>query len=815
MVHIDTSDKILSFDCFDDLATEIVNDMRSNDMLAQRYAVRFIMLNNFDELKDLAKLMVKFGVDFLDLETLIDEDDEWITKDMLRTALINCKKSTFVTPFSEIVRFYNDDEFRGFFNDIMLMEDVRNPKKRIYVPLIGLQNRFTDFLNHFARIGESAPIWRYDAEKQFVEVYFTKFKNYEIPKNNIQCKLSSLRDWLKFWKVQAPQERIVCTSLPISAKFKYSKPDNIFNFTKIDNAYEFMTKFMDMTFPFVYKEDDKVYWEEMLKSFANRKTEDFSYLSYVHEIFNKKTLNASEVLEEWVKEDASEFKRWLLYNYVLHSKVGETNAYLKMCVENVSNFNDARELPNYIATLILYELPKGKRTEYAKERRKLIRENADFFRSYISEQEQNWLLERTKEIFQDSNSFSNALEMCTGVFDYEHILLMGWYAHNETNRPVRDAIKALFPDFGAYLNDTKPSSFAKENQWCVEYMHEYKKAKILDSYTIGVSSYIEEKNASSKTFYQWYYSFSESHEVLAEVCQNSVISPDKIFWIDGLGAEFLPFVLYLIEESNTDMKVIRSQITRSILPSSTSLNRYDGENVRKFGALDELGHDSHGYKYLYTLNEELTVVKSIVKEIVDSCQNKKCTIAIVSDHGLSCLSRKVPSRKYDGKFEHEGRYVKTNSLADTDHDYLVHKNERDGQFYKIALTHSSLSKVPTHEVHGGCTPEEILVPFIMLSNKNVATSILYHIKLIDSEIMLSNPIVKLSVIPEPENVTLTCDGIDYVMKRIGTSWTVKLRNITEGVHVLDVKPKDAQSFQLEVKVIGVGNNSDINDLFTL
>ena len=121
-------------------------------MLAQRYAVRFIMLNNFDELKKLAKLMVKFGVESLDLEELIDEDDEWITKDMLRSALMRCKTSTFVTPFSEIVRFYNDDDFRGFFNDIMLMEDVRNPQKRIYVPLIGLQNRFTYFLNHFARI---------------------------------------------------------------------------------------------------------------------------------------------------------------------------------------------------------------------------------------------------------------------------------------------------------------------------------------------------------------------------------------------------------------------------------------------------------------------------------------------------------------------------------------------------------------------------------------------------------------------------------------------------------------------------------------
>lgn len=815
MAHIDTSDKIKFFDSFEELATEIVSDMKSNDMLAQRYAVRFIMLNNFDELKELAKLMVKFGVEFLDLEELIEDDDEWITKDMLRNALIECKISTFVTPFSEIVRFYNDDDFRGFFNDIMLMEDVRNPRKRIYVPLIGLQNRFTDFLNHFARIGESAPVWRYDAKKQTVEVYFTKFKNYDIPRTEIQCKLSSLRDWLKFWKVQAPQERIICTSLPISAKFKYSKPDNIFNFTKIDSAYEFMTKFMDLSFPFAYEEKDKAYWEEVLCSLENRKGTSFSYASYVHDVFNKKIMNASEILEEWVKEEISPFHRWLLYHYVLHTKMGEYDSYLKICMEAVTDMNDARQLPNYIATLILYEMPANKKTEYAQERRKLIKENADFFRTYITEQEQQWLLERTKEIFQNSNNFSNALDLCTGVFDYEHILLMGWYAHNQQNKPVKDAIKTIYPELAAYLKETKPSSFPSENQWCIEYLHEYRKAKLQDTYTDKVGNIIKEKNATSKTFYQWYYSFDETHEILSEISNNSVLCPDKVYWVDGLGAEFLPYLLSIIEEKRSNMKVVRSQITRATIPSSTSHNRFEGEKVIKYGALDELGHDSHGYKYLYTLNEELTILKNITNEIIDTCQKQKCTIAIVSDHGLSCLSRKVPSKKYDGKIEHEGRYIKTNSEAETDCDYLVHKNEKDEQFYKVALTHSSLAKVPTHEVHGGCTPEEVLVPFILLSNKNVASSIVYQVKLIESEIMLSNPVVKLSVIPEPTSVSLTCDGQTYGMKREGTNWVVKLENIMEGSHNLDVKPKDAESIQLEVKVIGVGNNADINEIFTL
>lgn len=241
---MDTSEKVKIFSSFDGLTQEIIRDSKTCDMLAQRYAIRFIMLNNFNEFKELAKFMTNIGVDTLDLENLIDEgeNDTWITKDTLKNAIKACKTSTFVTPFSEVVRFYNDDDFRGFFNEIMLLEDIHSPNKRIYVPLIGLQNRFTDFLNHFARIEESAPIWRYDAETQSVEVFFAKYKDFVLPNESVQCQLDSLRDWLMFWKKQAPQERIVCTSRTIAAKYKYSRPDNIFNFTRIANAYEFIGK---------------------------------------------------------------------------------------------------------------------------------------------------------------------------------------------------------------------------------------------------------------------------------------------------------------------------------------------------------------------------------------------------------------------------------------------------------------------------------------------------------------------------------------------------------------------------------------------
>lgn len=815
---MDTSEKVKIFSSFGELTQEIIRDKETRDMLAQRYAIRFIMLNNFNEFKELAKFMTNIGVDTLDLETLIDagEDDTWITKDTLKDAIKACKKSTFVTPFSEVVRFYNDDDFRGFFNEIMLLEDIHNPNKRIYIPLIGLQNRFTDFLNHFARIQESAPIWRYDAETQSVEVFFAKYKDFVLPNESVQCQLDSLRDWLMFWKKQAPQERIVCTSAPIAAKCKYSKPDNIFNFTRINNAYEFMTQFLELRFPFVYNENEKSYWEQLLKNLDKTKLDNFSFETFVRSSFNKVKFDAADVIAEWTDGSSSAYNRWLLRNYALYTGFVDHYPYIRICIESVASLLDENQLISMIATRILYnDIPSNKFAEYAAERRDIIVENRYLFERLSTENDQNWLFDRIREILQGQGELGSAIELCTGVFDFEKKLLMGWSVLNPNHKKLEEAISKFYPEYAAYIATNKPSHFKVENQWFFDYIKAYKRAKMEDKYLKEISDFIKTKNNTAANFYNWYYEFDETRGVLAEVNSNVLYRPDTVYWIDGLGAEFLSYILYLIGKENSGMKVVRSQITRSYLPSSTHHNRFEGDNVKKYGALDELGHDSHGYKHFDTLKEELKVIKNIIQDILSISKKQNCTVAIVSDHGLSCLSRKAPSKKYDGEFEHEGRYIETSDDAVTDPDYLVHENEAECQKYKVALTHSSLSKVPTHQVHGGCTPEEVLVPFILLSNKELTNSVKYQIKYIGEEIMLSNPVVNVTVIPQPNSVALTCEGKTYNMDRMGTQWSTILQDITEGVHAIDIKPAGAESTEIKIKVVGVGANSDINDMFDL
>jgi hypothetical protein len=72
---------------------------------------------------------------------------------------------------------------------------------------------------------------------------------------------------------------------------------------------------------------------------------------------------------------------------------------------------------------------------------------------------------------------------------------------------------------------------------------------------------------------------------------------------------------------------------------------------------------------------------------------------------------------------HEGRYaeIAARDAHKTDNDYISCKN--NGKHFRVALTHASLDKKPTHETHGGATPEEVLVPFVVITNKIVETTL--------------------------------------------------------------------------------------------
>ena len=322
---MDASDKISVLHSLDELKEAIIADTTSQDVLAQRYCVRFIMLNNFEAFREVYKFLVKeLNVELLDIENLAKGEDKTITVDTLSDAVKGITKSTLVTPFSELVRFYNVEKFNGFFNEIILTEDIKNPIKRIYIPIIGLHNRFSDFLKSFGRIEESAPIWQYYTSKDDkVMVYVSRFKHFTIPEKLNICSLATMRDWLRFWKALAPKDKILCGARPILNCWQNSKPDSIFTFQPIDNAHTFITEFLELNIPIQYMEDESQYWEKLLNHIGKSNSTMFDLSRFVEKHFNRMTISISDVLELWASDSTDEFGRWLLKYYALNFKAKE------------------------------------------------------------------------------------------------------------------------------------------------------------------------------------------------------------------------------------------------------------------------------------------------------------------------------------------------------------------------------------------------------------------------------------------------------------------------------------------------------------
>jgi len=166
------------------------------------------------------------------------------------------------------------------------------------------------------------------------------------------------------------------------------------------------------------------------------------------------------------------------------------------------------------------------------------------------------------------------------------------------------------------------------------------------------------------------------------------------------------------------------------------------------------------------------------------------TIAIVSDHGLTALSRLAVSKKYGKDDSHEGRFIE---VKDKDHlpdsDYIIHKSEIDQKNYLIALKHSSLGNKPIREVHGGATPEEVLVPFIIISNKKESTETDFSITIEKTEIPKKESLVSINITPKPSIANIDIKGkiTKLNFNEMTQKWEVNLDKSLSGKIPIKVK----------------------------
>jgi uncharacterized protein (DUF2249 family) len=774
MTSMNLADKIKEFKDIEGLISEIESDKTTRDILSRRFPARLIFLQKFETLKLLIERLSSIGIECYHLEKDLPHSDGWITKDILINRVKNITEDTVMVPFSEMVRFYSGPDFKNVFNQLLLVENT-DLSKRIYLPLIGIEERFDkDFFRDFTRKEESAPFWKISKEEpDSIKVFLTtndyrrQIANFELIKNT--------EEWLKFWKRNSLCD-IICYSKPLNLFYKNTLPDTIFKIDQFNNQKKLIEKIFGIEIPIPFVEKEKKYWDE-LSSLIN--SDYTTFISFVKRHFKVTILTTNNLLDNWLKTD-NFFEKWLLQHFVLSQNCLE-GKYLFKVFESMPDYSDQTLLTSLYKKIFVLDTKE----EFVNERFELIKQFANLKPINLCDEVKTELNENIRSL----PDFRQALLLTTGLFPFEKTYIFELFVKDHISD--FELLSKRFPDILDYSSEVPFENLTNEQEWVLAYLIDYKKSKLLDNISDHLNELLSEVNGDEKAFYSWYHSFDSIHSLI------HINKVDKVFWIDALGIEWVSFIENYLKRTNKELKVIKKLVGIANLPSSTEQNRFlDSKYIQDFDAFIH----NNPYSYPNSIINEFNEIKRILDTyiILDSGQ----TIAIVSDHGLSALSRLVESKKYGKNDSHEGRFINIKRKEHVlDSDYIIHKSEVDQKNYLIALKHNSLGIKPKREVHGGCTPEEVLVPLIIISNKKDLAQVEYVIIIDKTEITRKEPLISITISPDPQSAYLQIAGKKQKLRynNISQKWeTIIDKSLSGKVTIKIIVEKTEQSFVLNI-----------------
>ena len=763
-----------------------------------RFPVRFIHLNSFRELREVFEFLTKkYNVKYKDISEFL-HGDNWLTSYEIVEEIKRINDNTIVVSLSEYLRFEED-----LFPTLKGLAEIEKPDVRIYIPLVGLWERFErEFWNKFYRREEWVPVWKLETSTQrSITLYQINFNlNYR----NLSLKdfivLPTAKDWLGIWRRDITEDKkgILLMSKPLSYLCRNFLPDRIFDLKKISNEKEFLERVFKIKIPIEYKEEDRKFWNKLIEEIDRIKGTTIERIFLEHfNLGSIKRLKPIDFLELYLKT-GDNYERWLIKNFFL-SLYKFRSSYLYICFNKLEGW-DIRDLIEKIWLEVFNLPPKtlGNMLSERKEFLNYIHKNLKFSAEFIEEKLTNKLTTIEKYPIKKKFRYLTGITFVEKRFVIEELKDLDIQEIQEVIPDLKEAYIEL-----AYYLDwdlIKPDN--EIDNWIIEYFKEYNYSKLKNTKSSKLEELINTKNRDKSTFLEWYYSIPK-----AEIDENC-----ECFWIDGLGAEWFPLIVHLINRYCGGKKSIKKKlITRVNLPSITKCNRYEGRRIED---LDRYIHGQNPYRYPDDLINEIDILKNIVEKIVMGSSHKK--ICIVSDHGFSFLCTKNFNnikRLNISNSEHEGRYmwVEGKNYSD-DVYYMVWKVDEgpcQGRTAIVALKHVSLGNTPRREVHGGATLEEVLVPYILIEFEREKTE--YRIEAINPEVWITNPVLKIKISPEPLSVPeafLNERPLKVSYNKEGNLYLIDLRGLKVGEHRLQLKIGDKE-YQIDVSIKGGFKERDL------
>lgn len=763
---------------------ELIDRVRfdKNIIGAHRYPIRFVLFDNFRDSFEFVSIMQS------EFDCLVEHVNDWIDEPYVDSMLTYSKladrvenfiqeraeksKDYVITPFSELARFYDNRHNFEFNTLISTVKSIQSSQaaaslnQRIYIPIVGLWGKFSRFTND-----SQIEVWYFkNNDRQLnYRLLITDGTSYDVQGlENSYTVVRNMQEWLIVWKNKNAKQEIISLSPSIFANAEYAQPDNAFTFCRCDNVYEFLTYGLQLDFGAVsYRPTDEVFWRRLASEIN---VAHFSFESFFNRYFHIDDLADYNVfLKTWfVCRD--DFEKWLLCTY--YTQKFCQDGYIYQVIRNIVSYANN----DFFADIAL-SIFDNDSSEGDLEERMICLQQAAKNQVTLTNEVKNQLLGKLTSLAQQKG-YATAIRYFSPLTDVEKALAISWFGEDLISK---DEIRPFFPDLYDYLGKSNGANDSVTN-WTLGYIDLYKQCKVSNKYSDEIIDAIENKNGTPVAFNAWYQDFKTTKTIL-----NNRSDIEVYYWIDGLGVDWLSFIAELLSKEN-NMHLNEVHIARATLPTTTSANKealldLSNGKLRKIGDLDNHAHQQ-GNKYPDSIIEEIDIVKNAIQKIISEYAGKK--IAIVSDHGLSALPQLAGGLNLAGaESDHHGRLARRTSNNNTlSNSYII----LDDKETICALRHDSLcGKVPIGQsAHGGCTPEEVLVPLLIISSQPNATN--HSVSLISKDVSGANPVVQYMIagIPSCDTPYLLYNGRRYGLNPQGDTYVSERLNLVANDNTLEL-----------------------------
>ena len=603
------------------------------------------------------------------------------------------------------------------------------------------------------------------SEQMNITVFSSAFEEYINQLRGKYTLIFGLREWYDRMLnvIQIPTDYYLLTKQVRSV----SQAMGDITIRPIKTTYEFIRE--NLQDGFELKEE--AYPEEMLSELFDESLKNSSIRDAILHRFNIVTFDGVAVMAKW--SNFSKGKQQLLS---LWYRLNPDNSYLCHCFEKY----ELGEIEEHLL-LDIFDVMQF-HNEWVAEYQQLIK--------VLNLKKNETYFEKLSII----PTYKERLAFLTGDTREEHIYILRmvgqWLKQDAAQVCASKTLKLRYPLLYAYLGQMPDELGSVYN----EYISEYKAHKLANTLPESDERFFRGIEPDSLPF---------RYSVINQKITDSTV----MLWIDGLGFVYLSLLLDKLAQSE-EGTVVSCTLTQALLPTETEFNeqwKQMSVPYEKLNKLDKLAHkgvvDEPDY---YTCIEEQLAFFNRVSDKVNELLKNYQRVIITGDHGASRLAARffharkgLPVFKDATPLSH-GRYCSIKTKPDGVYEDLKETTDSTGQHYLVftSYNHFSLSGFATGkdadnviygEVHGGASPEEMIVPVVVFDSK-VSFPLSVKWSYDKSEAKLKRKVAKASLEFSKEIKMLevkagtveaeVCDTGD------GKTWTLSFEKITPGAYNL-------------------------------